>query len=142
MSAHRQQALIEAPVETIWELVGDPSRHPQWWPRVIEVKGEQFSEGATFVQTTKSPVGLQTTEMLIERLDEARQVRMRCQDTGTYSEWMFTEARGSTFVDVEFGMDPKGVSSRIFDTTIGKRYFRRWLEASLDGLEQAAKKPA
>jgi hypothetical protein len=139
MSAYRQQALIDAPVEVVWELVGDPARHPEWWPRVIEVKGERFEEGLEFVQTTKAPGGTKATSMLIETLDEAREVTLRCQDTGTYASWLLTEARGSTFVDVELGMDPKGFSNWIFDATIGKRFFRRWLEESLDGLIEAAK---
>jgi uncharacterized protein YndB with AHSA1/START domain len=142
MSAYRQQGLIDAPVELVWKLVGDPSQHPQWFPRVIEVKGERFEEGAAFVQTTKAPVGEKTTTMRIESLDELREVRMRCQDTGTYSCWLLTEAQGSTFVDVEMGMDPIGLSNRIFDTAIGKRYFRRWVDESLEALEEAAKVPA
>jgi uncharacterized protein YndB with AHSA1/START domain len=142
MSAQRQQALIDAPVEVVWQLVGDPARHPEWWPRVIEVKGQRFEEGTTYVQTTKSPGGTQTTSMMIERLDEAREVRMRCQETGTYAYWLLTEARGSTFVDVELGMEPRGLSNRVFDAAIGKRYFRRWLEQSVDALREAAKTAA
>ena len=42
MSAHRQQALLDAPLEVVWGLVGTPSRHPEWWPRVIEARGERF----------------------------------------------------------------------------------------------------
>ena len=35
-------------------------------------------------------------------------------------------------------MDPQGLANRVFDSVAGKRYFRRWLEASLDGLRVAA----
>ena len=34
MSAYRQQALIDVPITTVWGLVSDPNRHPEWWPRV------------------------------------------------------------------------------------------------------------
>jgi hypothetical protein len=139
MSAYRQQALIDAPVEVIWTLVGDPARHPEWWPRVVEVKGEHFVEGATYVQTTKGAIGEQTTTLLVESLNEAHEARMRCLDTGTYTSWLLTEARGSTFVDVEFGMEPNGFANRVWDVGFGKRFFRRWLEQSVDALEQAAK---
>ena len=38
MSAYRQQALIDVPLATVWELVRDPNRHPEWWPRVVKVQ--------------------------------------------------------------------------------------------------------
>ncbi len=36
MASWRQQALIEAPVEEVWRLVGDPGRYPEWAGEVIE----------------------------------------------------------------------------------------------------------
>ena len=35
-------------------------------------------------------------------------------------------------------MDPIGLPNRLFDMTLGKAYFRRWLEQSLAALEVAA----
>ena len=46
--------------------------------------------------------------------------------------------QGGTFVDVEFGMDPKGARNWIFDASLGKLFFRRWLDQSLTALEQVA----
>jgi len=142
MSACRSQALIEAPPERVWELVGDPSRHPTWWPNVIEVRGERFDEGDNYAQVTKRPIGEIETEIKVERLEDVHQIDMRCQTTGTFTRWLLTEAQGNTFVDVEFGMDPKGVSDRFMDATFGKLYFRRWLNQSLSALgDAAAEKP-
>jgi hypothetical protein len=138
MSACKRQALIEAPVESIWDLVGNPSRHPEWWPRVIEVQGERFGEGDEYVQITKGPVGSDETRFLVERLDEMREVMLRCQLTGTYAHWTITGAQGGTFVDLEMGMDPKALSHRVFDAAIGRRYFKRWAEESIDALDRAA----
>jgi ribosome-associated toxin RatA of RatAB toxin-antitoxin module len=138
MSVTRSQALIEAPPERIWELVGDPRRHPEWWPRVIEVRGEEFEEGDNFAQVTRDPGGASETTMAIERLDDLRAIHLRCTNTGTYSRWLLTEAQGDTFVDVEFGIDPANVRYRIFDVAFGKLYFRRWLSQSLDALQKAA----
>jgi uncharacterized protein YndB with AHSA1/START domain len=138
MSACRRQALIEAPPPRIWELVGDPRRHPEWWPRVIEVRGERFDEGSSYGQVTKSPTGPVETTFEIERLDDLREIHMRCTATGMYSHWLLTEAQGNTFVDVELGMDPATIANRVFDAAIGRLYFRRWLEQSLDALERAA----
>jgi uncharacterized protein YndB with AHSA1/START domain len=138
MSVCRSQALINAPPSRIWDLVGDPQRHPEWWPRVIEVRGERFDEGSNFAQVTRTPTGRIETTMEVERLEDLREIQMRCTDTGTYAHWLLTEAQGDTFVDVEFGMDPLGIGNAIFDTMFGKLYFRRWLSQSLDALEEVA----
>jgi hypothetical protein len=138
MSACRSQALIPAPPSRVWELLGDPRRHPQWWPRVIEVRGERFDEGSNYAQVTRDPTGSIETNMRIERLEDLRAIHMRCTTTGTYARWLLTEAQGATFVDVEFGMDPRGLSYRAFDATVGRLYWRRWLSQSLAALEEAA----
>jgi uncharacterized protein YndB with AHSA1/START domain len=144
MSAHRRQALLDAPVEVIWELVGNPARYPEWWPRVIEVSGERFEEGDEYVQVTRDLVGQAKTRFLVERLDELREIRMRCQQSGTYADWLLTSAQGGTFVELEMGMLPLTVTNRIFDSTAGRVFFRRWAEQSLDALREAAvaRKPA
>jgi uncharacterized protein YndB with AHSA1/START domain len=141
MSACRSQALISAPPSRVWELLGDPRRHPEWWPRVVEVRGERFDEGSNYAQVTRNSGGSMETTMRVEQLEELRAIHMRCTTTGTYARWLLTEARGDTFVDVEFGMDPVGLGHRIFDVTVGKLYFRRWLEQSLAALEEAAARP-
>ena len=142
MSTSRSQALIHAPPGAVWELVGNPRRHPEWWPRVIEVRGERFEEGDNYAQVTKDPTGSIETTMSVERLDDLREIRMRCETTGTYARWLLTEAQGNTFVDVEFGMDPVGARNWIFDAALGRIYFRRWLDQSLSALEQVAERSA
>lgn len=138
MSVCRSQALIHAPADRVWDLVGQPNRHPEWWPRVIEVRGERFDEGSNYAQVTREPGGRVETIMTVERLEDMREINLRCTKTGTYAHWLLTEAQGETFVDVEFGMDPIRVWDRFLDLTVAKPYFRRWLEASLQGLERAA----
>jgi hypothetical protein len=137
MSSVRRQALIDAPLESIWELVGDPSRHPEWWPRVIEVKGQRFEEGDEYVQVTKSPTGQVETKFVIDRRSDLREIRMHCALSQTYADWVLTSAQGATFVDLELGMAPQKLSDRVFDATVGPMYFRRWAEQSLDGLRTA-----
>jgi ribosome-associated toxin RatA of RatAB toxin-antitoxin module len=142
MSMVRSQALIHAPPQRVWDLVGDPSRHPEWWPRVIEVRGERYDEGDNYAQVTKEAIGSMETIMEVEQLDELRQINLRCTKTGTYARWLMTEAQGDTFVDVEFGMEPIGIRYRLMDLTVAKPYFRRWLGQSLQALEQAAAEQA
>ena len=137
MTAYREQAHLDAPLEAVWELVGTPNRYPEWWPRVIEVRGERFEQGDEYAQVTKDPVGRSESNFLLERRQDLREIRMSCQLTGTYAHWVLTPAQGGTFVEVEIGMQPRRLSDRIFDTSVGRFYFRRWTSASLEGLRQA-----
>jgi hypothetical protein len=138
VSAHLRQAHIDAPLEEVWRLVGTPSRYPEWWPRVIEVRGERFDEGDEYAQVTKNPIGGRSeSNFLLERRTELREIRMSCLLTGTYAHWLLTAAQGGTFVEVEMGMEPRRPGDRVFDRTIGQSYFRRWTSESLDGLREA-----
>jgi hypothetical protein len=107
MSSYRQQAQLDVPASAVWELVGNVERHPEWWPRVINVQCDGLEEGCSY-----------------------RQV---------YTRWLITEAQGGTFIDAEFGLDPKRAATRVFDVVAGRRYFRHWLEQSIEGLRRAAR---
>jgi Polyketide cyclase / dehydrase and lipid transport len=138
MSGHREQAHFDAPVDVVWDLVAPPTRHPEWWPRVVEVRGERFEQGDEYAQVTDTVLGRKTTNFLLERRDNLRQIRLSCQATGMYADWLLTPAQGGTFVELEMGMIPKHLSDRLFDTAIGRSYFRRWATGSIDGLREAA----
>jgi Polyketide cyclase / dehydrase and lipid transport len=138
MSAYRQHAHLDASLEVVWDLVGTPSRYPEWWPRVIEVRGERFEEGDEYAQVTRDPIGRSESNFLLERRENLRGIRMSCQKTGMYAEWLLTPAQGGTFVEVEMGMQPRRLGHRIFDRATGNSYFRRWTSESLDGLREAA----
>jgi hypothetical protein len=140
MSVYRTQAHLDAPLEKVWGLVGSPPRYPEWWPRVIEVRGERFEEGDEYVQVTKDPTGRGESSFLLERRDDFREIRLSCQLTGTYAHWSLTPAQGGTFVEVEMGMQPKRLDYRLFDMAVGRRYFRTWSEQSLDALRDAARR--
>ena len=139
MSSCRLQAQVDVPPETIWELVGNVENHPQWWPRVMDVHCDGLEEGCTYRQVVKSPMGVIETDVSIERLDGCHELTLRCLDTGTYAKWLFADAQGGTFLDVEFGLDPKTSRTRIFDVIAGRRYFRHWLEQSIESLRRAAR---
>jgi hypothetical protein len=141
VSAHREHAHLDAPLEAVWGLVGTPSRYPEWWPRVIEVRGERFEEGDEYAQVTKNPSGGRTeANFLLERRQNLREIRMSCQLTGMYADWLLTGAQGGTFVEVEIGMQPRRQGDRLFDRALGSRYFRRWTRESLDGLREALRR--
>jgi len=140
VSGWRRQALIDAPVEVVWELVGDPRRHPEWFPRVLQVgELERVEQDARFRQVTRSARGQIQTTIAIEDLEELRTISMRCLDTGTYVRFLLTQAQGGTFADIEIGLEPFRLQDRVFDAAVGKRYFRRWTDDALDGLADAVR---
>ena len=139
VSAYHHQAHLDAPLEAVWGLVGTPSRYPEWWPRVIEVRGERFEEGDEYAQVTKELSGTIETNFLLERREDLRGIRMSCQLTGAYADWVLTPAQGGTFVELEMGMQPRRLDHRLFDVALGRRYFRTWSEKSLDALRDAAR---
>ena len=137
MSEVHEQSLIEAPVEEVWELVGDPRRYPEWWPDVIEVDGERFEEGSEFVQVTHGAFGRDwTTTWEIDRMQEMRELRMHCTMSGTFAHWRMTEAQGGTFMDVTFDREPTKLGWSAYDRISGRRVFRRWLVESLASLRR------
>ena len=144
MASARRQALIEAPIETVWSFVGDPARYPEWAAGVVEVTGLAKAErGAEFLQKTKAPFGSTTTTTFrIDELEELHEIHMTCEASGLYSHWLLTEAQESTFVDVEIGMEPAVLSRRAFDATIGRRWYRTLADDSLDGLRSAVVAPS
>lgn len=54
MPTARRSRTIAAPIEQIWELVGDPHHLPRWWPRVTRV--EDVEDGA-FTEVMKTSKG-------------------------------------------------------------------------------------
>src|SRR5206468_10804898 len=127
------------PVPTVWELVGNPGRYPEWFPRVFEIDGQLFEEGAEFVMVSKQPMmGRDEAHLLVDRREELRELHMHCTLSGMFVRWQLTEAQGATFVDAEFGMDPLTPRYKVIDFTMGRRFFRRWLSEAMNGLKEAA----
>jgi hypothetical protein len=123
--------------------VADVNRHPEWWPRVIEVQCEGLEEGCTYREVIRNPFGQEEEmQMRVEGLEDCKELTIRCVDTGTFCQILLTEAQEGTFVDARFGMEPQHFGHRVFDAVAGKRYFRRWLEKSLDAMERAAARRA
>lgn len=47
MPTARRSRRIDAPLQALWEVIGDPHHLPRWWPRVErveDVEGEAFTE--------------------------------------------------------------------------------------------------
>jgi uncharacterized protein YndB with AHSA1/START domain len=143
MSSWHEQALIEAPIEEVWSLVGDPRRYPEWvGEEIVEVTGlPTVEKGAEFEQVTQSPAGPQRTVFTIETLDDLHEISLRCKESGWFSRWKLTEAGGSTFADIEIGMDPTSDQYREVDAVHGKRWYRRVAKRAIDGVKGAVAGP-
>jgi Polyketide cyclase / dehydrase and lipid transport len=135
-----QQAHIDAPVEVVWDLLGDPNRHPEWWPKMVEVECAQLEEGCRYRGVIKGPMGSEEHELVVERLDDCREVSIYCDGTGVHARFKLAEVRGGTFVEGNFGAQPESVGMKVFTAVAGRRYLRGWLSRSLVGLKQAAER--
>jgi Polyketide cyclase / dehydrase and lipid transport len=142
MSDCRRQTHIAAPIQVVWDLIADVERHPEWWPRVVEIECEQLGEGCVYRQVTQTPFGDEDMELNIDAMRDPEEFKIRCVNTGTFVRFGLTEARGGTFVDGRMGMEPDGLANRVFDAVAGRIYFRRWLAASLDAMSEAAERRA
>ena len=136
MGSYRQQTLIEAPVDVVWAQVGDPNRYPEWAGEVVEVEGlDTVEAGAHYEQEGKTPFGgTRRTEFVVEAFEEMREIGVRCTVSGWYLHWLLTSAGNDTFAEVQVGMDPKHLGYRAVDAAVGKRWYRRTAETTLEQL--------
>jgi uncharacterized protein YndB with AHSA1/START domain len=133
-----QQTFIDASPETIWELVGDPNRHPDWWPGVVDVECADLREGCQYREVVKGLFKPQEHDIVIERLDTCQEVCISCQDTGVTTRFVLTSAQGGTFIEGHFSIAPQTVGRKVVTAVVGRRLMRSWLERSLENLKQAA----
>ena len=138
MGSYRHQTLIEAPVEAVWAQVGDPNRYPEWAGEIVEVDGlDTVEPGARYEQEGKTPFGgTRKTEFVVEAFDEMREISVRCTVSGWYLHWLLTGAGNDTFTEVQVGMDPTHVGYRAVDAAVGKRWYRRTAETTLEQLRK------
>lgn len=135
-----QQAFIDAPVQAVWDLVGDPNRHPSWWPDVIEVECADLREGCRYRGVVKGFLGVDEHDLLLERLDDCHEVSIYCDGTGVTTRFLLTEAQGGTFVEGYFAIAPNSLGMKVVGAVAGRRIMRSWLEQSLENLKQEAER--
>jgi uncharacterized protein YndB with AHSA1/START domain len=133
-----QQAFIDADPKTIWELVGDPNRHPDWWPDVIEVQCTDLQEGCRYRGVVRGFFKADEHDLVIERLDTCQEVCISCEDTGVSTRFVLTGAQGGTFVEGHFTIEPNSIGMKVVSAVSGRRVMRSWLERSLENLKRVA----
>jgi hypothetical protein len=136
MGSYKHQTLIEAPVDTVWAQVGDPNTYPGWAGEIVEVEGlDRVELGAHYQQAEKMPVGgTRKTEFVVDAFEEMREISVRCTVSGWYLHWLLTGAGDDTFAEFEVGMNPTHAGYRAVDTVVGKRWYRKTAETTLEQL--------
>jgi uncharacterized protein YndB with AHSA1/START domain len=142
MSEARRQAYIDAPIERVWRLIEDVDRHPEWWPRVVEVECEGLEAGCTYREVVQTPFGKDEMQLRVDRLEDCKELEIHCVNTGSFVRFALTEAQDGTFLDAKFGMEPFKLQYKAFDRVMGGRYFRDWLRTSLEAMTDAARERA
>jgi uncharacterized protein YndB with AHSA1/START domain len=135
-----QQTFIDAPVQSVWDLIGDPNRHPQWWPEMLEVECADLRAGCRYRGVVKQFLGPEEHELVLARLEDCREVSIFCNDTGVTTRFLLTEAQGGTFVEGYFSVEPNTVGMKLLSALTGRRFLRGWLERSLANLKSAAER--
>jgi uncharacterized protein YndB with AHSA1/START domain len=135
-----QQTFIDAPVEQVWELVGDPNQHAGWWPDVIEAECADIREGCRYRGVVKGVFRTEERELLIENLEACREVSIFCEGTGVTTRFTLAEAQGGTFVEGHFAIEPNSIGATVFGALAGRRIMSSWLQASLANLKSAAER--
>ncbi len=134
-----QQAFVEAPAQVVWELVGDPRRHPEWWPDWVSTECPDPSEGCRYRGVIKDPLGrVKDHDLVIERRDGWREISILCDGTGVTTSFVLAEAQGGTFVEGCFSIEPNSLGMKAIGAVAGRRIMRSWLESSLANLKRAA----
>jgi hypothetical protein len=120
--------------------VGDPNRHADWWPDVIEAECADIREGCRYRGVTKGPFGVSEHELVLDRLDDCREVSIHCEGTGVTTRFVLTEAQGGTFVEGNFGIEPNSIGLKVFSALAGRRIMSSWLQSSLENLKAVAER--
>jgi uncharacterized protein YndB with AHSA1/START domain len=136
VSTYRAQVHIDAPLDEVWALVGNPATYPEWWPVAVEIRGERFEVGDPFTQVVGIAGQRLEYSRIIDRREELKELSWHCPTTGGFQHWLLTDAQGGTFVDMEMGMIPPALRYGLFDKTMGRWFIKRWSEQAVDGLRK------
>ncbi len=107
---------------------------------MIEAQCADIREGCRYRGVVKGPFRAAEHELLIERLDDCREVAIRCEGTGVTSRFVLADAQGGTFVEGHFAIEPNSIGTTVFATLAGRRIMSSWLQASLENLKRVAER--
>jgi uncharacterized protein YndB with AHSA1/START domain len=111
--------VLAAPLETVWQVVGDPHRFAAWWPRTERVEGVT-DDGFTFVLRTPKGKIVRADHRIVASEPE-RRLAWTLVALGTPFERLVRTS------DTEVRLAPDGAGTQV--TLVGVRRLRgiNWL---------------
>jgi uncharacterized protein YndB with AHSA1/START domain len=143
MPTARRSRIIAAPVEELWEVIGDPHHLPRWWPRVTRVEDVEGNAFTEVMRTAKGKL-VRADFHLVEADERARSLKWEQQLAGTPFGRLLSSAEtrvsledvaGATTVTIELRQTLTGFFPR-FGAYMVRRAAAATIDEALDGLER------
>lgn len=143
MPTARRSRIIAAPVEELWEVIGDPHHLPRWWPRVARVEDVEGNAFTEVMRTAKGKV-VRADFQLVEADERARSLTWEQLLQGTPFGRLLSSAETSvsledagegTSVTIELRQTLTGFFPR-FGSYMVRRAAAATIDEALDGLER------
>ena len=106
MAKATKSITINAPVEKVFDYIGDPTNMPEFWPSLMEIKDVQrLPNGGTTNRWVYKMAGLRLegTSEDIERVSNQRLVSQQKGGIDSTQTWTFEQEAGGT--KVTFGIE-------------------------------------
>jgi uncharacterized protein YndB with AHSA1/START domain len=143
MPTARRSRIIAAPVEQLWEVIGDPHHLPRWWPRVTRVEDVEGNAFTEVMRTAKGKL-VRADFQLVESDEGARSLKWEQRLAGTpfgrllssaETSVSLEDAGGATSVTIELRQTLTGFFPR-FGGYMVRRAAAATIDEALDGLER------
>jgi uncharacterized protein YndB with AHSA1/START domain len=143
MPTARRSRTIAAPVEELWEVIGDPHHLPRWWPRVTRVEDVEGNAFTEVMRTAKGKL-VRADFQLVESDERARSLKWEQRLAGTpfgrllssaETSVSLEDAGGATSVTIELRQTLTGFFPR-FGGYMVRRAAAATIDEALDGLER------
>ena len=105
---------------------------------MLEVECADLKEGCRYRGIVQGPFGSAPHDLVVDSLDDCREVSIFCDGTGVTTRFALAPAQGGTFVEGCFTIEPNTIGMKVLGAVAGRRFMRSWLESSLDNLRSAA----
>jgi len=141
----RRSRTIAAPLQELWELVGDPHHLPRWWPRVDRVEDVAGGDFTEVMRTAKGKT-VRADFRVLHSDERAHTLTWEQRLEGTPFERLLSEARThlelhevgeGTAVTIELHQRLAGFFPR-FGGFMVKNAAVKTLEEALEGLERVS----
>jgi uncharacterized protein YndB with AHSA1/START domain len=143
MPTARRSRIIAAPVDQLWEVIGDPHHLPRWWPRVTRVEDVEGNAFTEVMRTAKGKV-VRADFQLVESDERKRSLKWEQRLAGTpfgrllssaETSVSLEDAAGATSVTIELSQTLTGFFPR-FGSYMVRRAAAATIDEALDGLER------